>query len=495
MTVLTQAPQQGENGAQKHRNGQAGVAEASAQYLAQAASNATPASHDCPPGYKRTEVGVIPEDWEVVTIGEIADVKTGPFGSALHEKDYVLNGTPIITVEHLGELGITTQNLPMVSDSDRSRLKAYQLRQGDIVFSRVGSVDRNSLVSKKEDGWLFSGRLLRIRLKSNLNDSAYFSFHFHSTPFKRRVVEVAVGQTMPSLNTSILRNVSVLLPKSKKEQTAIANALSDVDALIREQEKLIAKKQAIKTATMQQLLTGRTRLPQFALREDGTEKGYKQSELGEIPEDWEVQCLGRFVAALDAGVSVNSLDESNAFPHDKHILKTSCVDVGRFIPAEKKSILPSDLRRAKCSPIKGAIIVSRMNTPALVGEIGYVSCDHPDLFLPDRLWQMRFKNDFSINSRWLSYLLSFPSVAKRIRDSATGTSGSMKNISKGSLMGLELSFPMFEEQTAIATILSDMDEEIQTLQQRLTKTRQIKQGMMQELLTGRTRLVKPGQAA
>jgi type I restriction enzyme S subunit len=90
------------------------VVEASGQYLAEAAGQAVPA------GYKQTEVGVIPDDWEVLTIGDIADVKTGPFGSALHEKDYVQDGTPIITVEHLGELGITYQNIPMVSVSDRA---------------------------------------------------------------------------------------------------------------------------------------------------------------------------------------------------------------------------------------------------------------------------------------------------------------------------------------------------------------------------------------
>ncbi|MBU3966740.1 MAG: hypothetical protein KKG76_05085, partial [Euryarchaeota archaeon] len=117
-----------------------------------------------PEGYKQTEVGVIPVDWVVKKLGVIADVKTGPFGSSLHERDYVDDGTPIITVEHLGEYGVVHENLPMVSDFDRKRLNAYALQPDDIVFSRVGSVDRNSLIKEKENGWLFSGRLLRIRL-------------------------------------------------------------------------------------------------------------------------------------------------------------------------------------------------------------------------------------------------------------------------------------------------------------------------------------------
>src|SRR5438132_12840226 len=111
------------------------------------------------PGYKQTEVGVIPEDWKVTKLGEVADVKTGPFGSSLHERDYVDDGTPIITVEHLGENSIIHANLPMVSEADRRRLNAYSLEQGDVVFSRVGSVDRNALITAAESEWLFSGRL------------------------------------------------------------------------------------------------------------------------------------------------------------------------------------------------------------------------------------------------------------------------------------------------------------------------------------------------
>jgi restriction endonuclease S subunit len=126
-------------------------------------------------GYKQTEVGAIPEDWNVTTVGEISDIKTGPFGSALHERDYVNNGTPIITVEHLGESEVHHTNLPMVSDADKLRLKAYSLRQGDIVFSRVGSVDRNALIKVAEDGWLFSGRLLRVRLKGRNTDAPYLT--------------------------------------------------------------------------------------------------------------------------------------------------------------------------------------------------------------------------------------------------------------------------------------------------------------------------------
>ena len=102
-------------------------------------------------------------EWKVYNLGEIASVQTGPFGSQLHQSDYVEVGTPIITVEHLGENRILHNNLPRVNDEDKSRLKKYWLQEDDIVFSRVGSVDRRAYVKKDEEGWLFSGRCLRVR--------------------------------------------------------------------------------------------------------------------------------------------------------------------------------------------------------------------------------------------------------------------------------------------------------------------------------------------
>jgi type I restriction enzyme S subunit len=209
--------------------------------------------------YRETEVGAIPDDWLVRPIAFVADVRTGPFGSSLHERDYVDAGTPIVTVEHLGERGLSRENLPLVSEKDCKRLDAYSLHPGDIVFSRVGSIDRNALVSAAESGWLFSGRLLRLRPFVNLADSGYLSHQFHSEPFKRRVRTVAVGQTMASLNTQILKGVVVVLP-TLPEQTAIAGILSDMDAEIDALEAKLAKARAIKQGMMQELLTGRIRL-------------------------------------------------------------------------------------------------------------------------------------------------------------------------------------------------------------------------------------------
>ncbi len=208
---------------------------------------------------RTTELGQLPSDWKVAAIGLIAQVKTGPFGSSLHERDYVGDGTPIITVEHLGENSIVHANVPMVSDVDRARLNAYSLEDGDIVFSRVGSVDRNALVTVAESGWLFSGRLLRVRASPDVVDAKYLSYHFHSEPFKQRVRTVAVGQTMASLNTQILKGVLVALPPLP-EQMAIAGILRDVDAELAALHWELAKARGLKQGMMQELLTGSLRL-------------------------------------------------------------------------------------------------------------------------------------------------------------------------------------------------------------------------------------------
>jgi type I restriction enzyme S subunit len=197
--------------------------------------------------------------WEVKRLGNVANVKTGPFGSSLHERDYVRDGTPIITVEHLGEFGVDHFNLPLVSDFDRQRLRAYALEIGDIVFSRVGSVDRNALIRSAEVGWLFSGRLLRVRPDKQQVFAPFLSYEFHGEVFKGLIRNVTVGQTMACLNTQILKNVSVTLPPLP-EQTAIAAVLSDMDSEISALESRRDKTRALKQGMMQELLTGRTRL-------------------------------------------------------------------------------------------------------------------------------------------------------------------------------------------------------------------------------------------
>ncbi len=132
--------------------------------------------------FSKTPYGWFASDFVVNRLADLCipedGILTGPFGSQLHQKDYVQIGTPIITVEHLGDNRILLDNLPKVSDTDRKRLSRYLLQCGDIVFSRVGSVDRRALVRKIEEGWLFSGRCLRVRPHSAKIDSQYLSYFF-----------------------------------------------------------------------------------------------------------------------------------------------------------------------------------------------------------------------------------------------------------------------------------------------------------------------------
>lgn len=166
----------------------------------------------------------------------IADIQTGPFGSQLHKEDYVETGTPIVTVEHLGNRVFTEQNLPRVSDSDKARLIKYTLSTGDIVFSRVGSVDRCSYVDKSHDGWMFSGRCLRVH-PTELVDSLYLYYYFCLEETKQFVRNIAVGATMPSINTKLLGEVEIALP-DLNNQKRIAAVLSSLDDKIENNQKL-----------------------------------------------------------------------------------------------------------------------------------------------------------------------------------------------------------------------------------------------------------------
>ena len=175
-------------------------------------------------------------------LGQLADIQTGPFGSQLHKEDYVTHGTPIVTVEHLGKRTFTEQNLPMVSEKDKARLSKYLLTEGDIVFSRVGSVDRCSFVDSDHDGWMFSGRCLRVRANASVYP-LYLYYYFCLEDTKNFIRNIAVGATMPSINTRLMGEIPITLP-SMERQRQIADLLSDFDSQIecneRENDNLAA---------------------------------------------------------------------------------------------------------------------------------------------------------------------------------------------------------------------------------------------------------------
>ena len=171
--------------------------------------------------------------WEQRKLGDISEIKTGPFGSTLHADDYVSDGTPIITTEHFktGALPRNKNGLPQVSDSDYKRLTAYTLDDGDIVFSRVGSVDINALITPFQSNWLFSGRVLRVRPQTDIS-SKFLHTRLETESIKTDIRTRAVGQTMPSINTEILKITPLVLPSSAAEQEQIGSYFAALDNLI-----------------------------------------------------------------------------------------------------------------------------------------------------------------------------------------------------------------------------------------------------------------------
>ena len=237
-------------------------------------------------------------------------VQTGPFGSQLHQEDYVEVGTPIITVEHLGENRIIHSNLPRVTDEDKQRLSRYTLKEGDIVFSRVGSVDRRALVQQHESGWLFSGRCLRVRPNSELLDSQWLSYFFGLPSFKNYIRGIAVGATMPSINTKILSDVPIYFPPItiQREAARILKTLDDRITLLRETNSTL---ETIAQALFKSWFVDfdPVRAKQEGIAPEGLDEataalfpdGFEESELGLVPKGWQVMPVGDVVESVGGG--------------------------------------------------------------------------------------------------------------------------------------------------------------------------------------------------
>lgn len=271
-------------------------------------------------------------------------VQTGPFGSQLHNEDYVSIGTPIITVEHLGDNRILHLNdTPRVTDDDKKRLSKYHLQTGDIVFSRVGSVDRRAIVQEEENGWLFSGRCLRVRVDTTKVDPLYLSYFFGLDSFKKYIRSIAVGATMPSINTKILSDLPIYYP-SINHQMNIGKILASLDKKIAINQQInqtleamaqglfkswfvdfepvkakiaaleagksaedanIAAMCAISGKTEEELRTLKSTNPDAYTQAYTTAKLFPsaltQSELGMIPEGWKISEIGDEVTVVGGG--------------------------------------------------------------------------------------------------------------------------------------------------------------------------------------------------
>lgn len=209
----------------------------------------------------------------------------------------------------------------------------------------------------------------------------------------------------------------------------------------------------------------------------------RDTSIGLVTSAWEMGVVGDFVAALQAGVSVNGVETEKGCAQDEvGVLKTGAVLRGKFFPKQHKVVVPEDVGRVATSVVGDRIIISRMNTPALVGESGYVTADVPHLFLPDRLWQT-VPSQRPHSQRWLSYWLQHPSIRKLIASGATGTSNSMKNISKETVLSLPIPRTPLLEQKKLAAILTAVDDKLDIISRQIEVTLALKRGLLRTLFS------------
>lgn len=422
------------------------VNEAAPRYLTQTEAQ------DVSPGYKRTEAGVIPEDWDSVRLGDVIDLLTGfPFPSS----GYTHSGVLLVRGSNVkrGRLDWgddITKYWPVIT----ANIAQYVLREGDLVIAMDGAlVGRSYAVITDAD--LPSLLLQRVaRIRSSKVNQALLACWVASDSFVNHVDSVKTHTAIPHISPSDIRNFQITVPSNPNEQRAIAEALADVDGLLAALDKLIAKKRAIKQAAMQQLLTGKTRLPGFS-------------------GEWATKRLGE-IATIAMGRTPSRTNA--AFWGRGHVWLSIADLQGKIISESKEQI--TDLAAASMTPIpKGTLL---MSFKLSIGRLCFAGCD---LFTNEAICSF---TNLKANPEYIYYSLGRTDFSLYGKHAVKGYT-----LNSESLKAIEVLLPESKEQTAIATILSDMDAEIAALEARRDKTRAIKQGMMQQLLTGRIRLVKP----
>jgi type I restriction enzyme, S subunit len=385
-------------------------------------------------GYKQTEVGIIPEDWTLESIQEFANIKTGPFGTLLKASEYTgYSGVPLISVGEIrnGFFRIN-EHTPFVPDIVIRRLPQYVLRKGDIVFGRKGAVERSALVEAEQEGWFLGSDGISIRPSIKCH-AKYLAFQFQSHRVISWLIQNAIGTTMASLNQEILSKVVIPLPPTKAEQEAIACTLSDIDALIESLDRLLTKKRQIKQGAMQELLRSK----------DG----------------WEKKRIGDVLTIAHGRSQHEVVDENGDYP-----ILASGGQIGRAITYLYN---------------KPSVLIGRKGT---IDKPQYM--DRPFWTVDTLFYSVIHEPN---NAKYLFY--QFCLIPWREYNEASG----VPSLNARTIESIEITVPSPKEQIEIANILSDMDAEIGSIKSKLTKTRQLKQGMMHELLTGRIRLVDYSQ--
>ncbi len=423
--------------------------------------------------YKQTDVGMIPADWEVKRLGEMGEALIGLTYSPNEVSDH---GTLVLRSSNIQHDSLNFDDNVYVNTQIPEKI---MVRPGDVLICvRNGSrslIGKALYLDELTLGMTF-GAFMSV-YRSSIGKLV--SYLFQSDILKKQISE-HLGATINQITNKSLNSFVIPLPPLP-EQRAIAAALSDVDALIGALEALIAKKRAIKQATMQQLLTGQTRLPGFA-----TTTAMQQTEVGLIPADWEVTTLGQIISRFSTGLNPRQNFRLNSggnyfyvtirnFTIGQLLLDDNCdrIDEAAFWRINERS----DLR-------KDDILFSS------IGRVGdaYLITETPRNWnINESVFTLR-PDKSKVVPLMLFYLLTNKTITDALSQGATGST--FQSIKQAQLKLISCQIPQsLAEQTAIAAVLSDMDAELTALEAQLHKTRAIKQGMMQELLTGKTRLI------
>ena len=398
------------------------------------------------PGYKRTEVGVLPEDWEAAKLGIHATFKTGPFGSALHQSDYVDEGVPVINPMQIVDGKIQPTSTMAITEQTARKLSEFRLSANNVIIGRRGEMGRCALVRTEEQGWLCGTGSMMIRTGRSL-DPRFAQRVLSSQPIINEIENASVGSTMINLNQSTMGDLHIPLPPTIAEQESIAEALGDTDALIESLEQLLTKKRQIKQGAMQELLTGKKRLPGFSGEwetlslGDLEHRGDINLNRGKVIARKMIDCTPGDYPIYSSSVHSNGLFGCwGEYMFDEELITWSVDGGGHFFYRPR--------HRFSVTNVCGYL---RICTRSI--QYCYLSYQLQEL-------HSRLYFDYTLKAH--------PSVIREV---------------------YRVSLPRIEEQRAIASILTDMDAEIAALETKLAKTRQLKQGMMQELLTGRIRLI------
>ncbi|OIJ34128.1 hypothetical protein BK819_01065 [Microbacterium sp. LCT-H2] len=394
-------------------------------------------------------------------------IQTGPFGSQLHASDYQSMGTPVVMPTNLGDNVIREAGIARIGDHDVRRLARHKLREGDVIFSRRGDVGRRSIVRAENSGWLCGTGCLAVKFGPNRADvnPKYVSLLIGTPRVQTWLFDNAVGGTMLNLNTSILSALPLSLPH-RNEQDAAVKALEGAFAQESALERLIAKKRDIKQGLMQELLTGRTRLPGFT-SDWTTLKVASVSHLkarigwqGLTTEEYRASGTHRLVGGTDfADGRINW----NTTPY---------VDKWRYDQDPNIQLRAGDVLITKDGTIGKIALIDRLPGPTTLNSGVFV---------------LRPKQG-AYDSALLFCMLRSRAFDEFVAGLSAGST--INHLYQKDLVTLEFRVPVrIEEQAAIAAVILDVDAELAALDRRLVSARNIKQGMMQELLSGRTRLV------